>query len=162
MDVYYDLVGNGKFYSLCFIATRWYQNWSLLELAWLMEFRCFAQISNSLGKTHCKQNTWKDMRKGSSWAIKTDFILFHGKKIMVLAFYSFPNYLITFPMLFHSINTKMFLLFGQITLSYQALKSWEGSVLKWSFSSLLLLPLPFILPFFFFFSCVCFQGGYRL
>lgn len=160
MDVYYDLVGDGEFYSLCFIATHWYQNWSLLGLAWLMEFRCFAQISNSLGKTHCTQNTWKDMRKGNSWAIKTDFIFFHGKKIMVLAFYSFPNYL---NMLFHSINTKMFLFFGQIALSYQALKSWEGSVLKRSFSSLLLLPLPSILLYFFFFSsCVCFQDGYRL
>lgn len=150
MNVYYESLDHGEFYSLSFITASWYQNWSFLELALLMEFIWFAQISNSLGKTHYKQNTWKDMRKGNSWAIKTEFIFLHGKNFMVLAFYSFPNYLIV---LFQRLNIKIFLLSNSQILRRINLKKILFLLL------LLLLLFSHSFPFFLY---VCLQDEYRL
>lgn len=158
MVVYYDPLGHGEFYFLCFIATSWYQNWPLLQLALLMELRWFAQISNTLGKIHCKQNTWKDMRKGNTWAIKTDFIFLHGKNFMVLAFYSFSNYL---NMSFHSINIKIFLLFEGKLPWVIKLSDLEKNQ-SWKDPSTPPPPSPLLLPFILSFLCVCFQDEYRL
>lgn len=150
MNVYYESLDHGEFYSLSFITASWYQNWSFLELALLMEFIWFAQISNSLGKTHYKQNTWKDMRKGNSWAIKTEFIFLHGKNFMVLAFYSFPNYLIV---LFQRLNIKIALLSNSQILRRINLKKILFLLL------LLLLLFSHSFPFFLY---VCLQDEYRL